>query len=296
MSVSDCSLPSGFLPALRSSQSAEFKCQPVTGLESGLSKPIRQPLHGFWQFIDAAIPVTAVMLGLEVLRLLHLTVASQGVALVAAIVYSSFAAGWAAGLIAAGIAICYELLLLSGPHLFSYTWESATRAGIFAASALTAAVLVGILKMRSEAATYSQARTWASKSLLAEAAQLQNILHQLPLAVLVCDAASDEIVFANEEARSILGADVKRVQSVGHACLFHVTGGRSYSPHEWPWRRCAQLRMAIDDEFLYSRDDGRLLFIRSHARPISGPDGQAVATVISFEEAERRREADRVAC
>jgi PAS domain-containing protein len=257
-----------------------------------LRHPFAQYLRGFWWFIDAAIPITLAILTLEVLPLLGVSAPTPGMVLVAAVGYSSFCAGWQAGLIATAIGVLYELLVFSGLH--HDAWQDGIRVATFSASALTATVLVGIRKRRTEAVVHSLARSRAAESLAAETAHLQGILHQLPLGVLVSDAPSGEIVFANEKASSILGPDVKRIQSIGYPCIYHASHGGSYSPHEWPWRRCVELRRAIEEEFLYSRADGRLVIIRARACPIADRDGRPIAAVLSFSDvAENRRAANR---
>lgn len=251
-------------------------------------------MRAFWWLVDAATPITIVILTIEVIHLLGISIPNPTAALLAAIVYSSFSAGWRAGLVSAAIATLYELLAFSSPYSFIYTWQDVIRVATFSASALTAIALAGLMKRRSEAATYSLARDWAAESLVAESAHLQGILHQLPLGVLVSDVASGEIVFANDKARSILGSDVSRIHSVGYPCICHLASGRSYSPYEWPWHRCAQLGLAIEEEFLYSRADGRLVIIRARACPIAGRDGQPIAVVMSFSDTgEHHRTANR---
>jgi len=282
MSVSDCSFPKGFLPALQSSEYSDSLSRPASSLDNSLRRPFAQSLRGFWWFIDAAIPITVAILTLEVLPLFGISAPTPGIVLVAAVAYSSFCAGWQAGLVATAIGMLYELVAFSGSHHDTYVWQDGIRVATFSAAALTATVLVGIRRRRTEAAVHSLERNRAAESLAAETAHLQGILHQLPLGVLVSDALSGEIVFANEKARSILGPDVKRLQSVGYPCIYHASHGASYSPHEWPWHRCVELRRAIEEEFLYSRADGRLVIIRARACPIADQDGRPIAAVMSF--------------
>ena len=83
----------------------------------------------------------------------------------------------------------------------------------FFASGVVAAVLVGILRKRVEATSYALAHHRAVETWKAELASLQSVLHQVPLGVLAADAASGDITFANDKARSILGDDVRRIHS-----------------------------------------------------------------------------------
>jgi PAS domain S-box-containing protein len=294
MSVSDCSFPHVFLPASQGSQPSGSASQPASGPESGWRHAFSEYLRGFWWFVDATIPITLAILALEVLPLLGVSAPTPGMVLLAAVAYSSFCAGWQAGLIATAIGMLYELLAFSSSHHYTYVWQDGMRVATFCASALTATMLVGIRKRRTEAAVHSLARNRAAESLAAETAHLQGILHQLPLGVLVSDAPSGEIVFANEKARSILGPDLKRIESIGYPCIYHASHGGSYSPHEWPWRRCVELRRAIEEEFLYTRADGRLVIIRARACPITDRDGRPIAVVLSISDvAENRRAANR---
>ena len=211
----------------------------------------------------------------------------------AAIVFTTLSAGRRAGLIATALAVIYEWLALCGASLSAATWRNAAVLALLAASSLVSVMIADRLKNRAESFGYSLARRSAEESLEAERLHVQHILHQLPLGVIVCDAASGDIVFANEKAIAILGPDVNRIRSVGYPCLFHLAGGRSYSPHEWPWIRCAQMRAAIDEEFLYSCADGRLAIVRARVSPVAGVDGRTVAAVMSFGDVtQRSRDAD----
>ena len=232
--------------------------------------------------MEAATPVAAAVLTLEVANLAGMDLPAPGAFLVAAIVYTTLSAGKRAGLFATMPAVIYESLALSAAHPGYVTWQQGVQLVLLTATAILSVMVAGMLKHRAESAGYSLARRWAEESLQAERSQAQRILHQLPLGVLVCDLASGDIVFANEKAIAILGPDVNRIRSVGYPCLFHLAGGGSYSPHEWPWNRCAQLRVAIDEEFLYSRADGRLAIVRARVCPVAGRDGHPVAAVMSF--------------
>jgi PAS domain-containing protein len=285
VSVSDCSFPSAFLYAARGSQDSADR--PHLAVAATLHpQTSAKPRTASWQFIGAVTPVAIIIFILEVLHLCGLAIPYPGVPLFCAILYASFLAGWRAGLLGTASAVLYELLTFSDGHLFAYTWQSAIRIATFASVALTAAILAGMLKRRSEAATYLLACNWAAESLAVQSARLQEVLHQLPLGVLVSDADSGEIVFANEHARSVLGYDLKRIHSVGQPCVFHAAGGKSYGkayiPDEWPWRRCIRLRMPVEEELLYAREDGRLVVLAARACPVPGQDGQPVAAVVSF--------------
>ena len=290
MSSPDYSFPSTFPSALRMSLSAQRKGMPASGGQAQLLSRI----HGWfrpWPSIKTAAPLAVAMLSLLVLRRCGVDVPSPGLLLLAAIVCTGFWSGMHAGLIATTFSILYELAAFSDRgHLFWYTSENAIRIGIFSISASIAAILVGILRKRVETATYALAHRRAIENWQAERASLESVLHQLPMGVLVADAASHEITFANERARAILGSDVRRLHSVGFPTMNHIDSGRSYSPDEWPLRRCVQTRMAIDEEFLYARDNGQLVILHSRTCPIYEQGGEVVAAVMSLTELAEKRQ------
>ena len=131
-------------------------------------------------------------------------------------------------------------------------------------------------------ATYKLAHHQAAEVLEVERTSLESVLHQLRMGVLMSDADSGEISFANDQARAILGGGVGRLHSIGYPRMFHAECGRSYSPDEWPLRRCVHIGKAVEEEFLYERDDGQLVVIGARACPIFGHNGHAVAAVMSF--------------
>jgi PAS domain-containing protein len=250
--------------------------------EAGLAA-LRIP--GPCDFVKAAAPLAIVMLTLEILHFFGIRVAVPGLPLLAAIVCTGFSAGMRAGLIAAAVSILYDLLW------FGYASEDGIlRVGVFSISAVITAVLVGMLRNRVEATTYALAHHRAVEMWKTESASLQSVLHQVPLGVLLADAASGDITFANEKARSILGDDIQRLHSVGFPSMSHIDSGRSYSPHEWPLRRCVAARMVIEEEFLYARENGQLAAIHARTCPIYDHAGQVIAAVMSLtESAEKKR-------
>ncbi|MFN7997168.1 MAG: PAS domain-containing protein [Bryobacteraceae bacterium] len=212
-----------------------------------------------------------------------MSVPGPGIPLVAAVVFTGISEGLQGGLYAALIGTMYEMVVYCySSGLFRVTPENGMRIATFAASAAFAAALVGILRKRAENQTYALAKQRTAAALEEERKHLQNILQQLPLGVLVSDAESGEITFANDRALAILGVNLGRLHSIGHPTMFHVESGRSYGPDEWPWRRCIQLRQAIDQDFLFAREDGELVAIGARACPVTTEDGKPIAAIMAF--------------
>lgn len=227
--------------------------------------------------------MAVVMLCLEILHFFGLSVVVPGLPLLAAVVCTGFSAGMGAGLVAAVVGILYELLTFSEtPHWFTYTAVSGIRIALFSVSAVMAAVLAGILRKRVEATTYALAHRRALEMWHEETGSLQSVLHQVPMGVLVADAATGDITFANDKARSILGDDIGRLHSVGFPSINRIDNGRSYSPDEWPLRRWVATRMAVEDEFLYVRVNGQIAVIHARTCPVYDQAGRVIVAVMSL--------------
>jgi len=236
--------------------------------------------------MQTAAPLALVVLSFEILRLFGVMVINPGLPLLAAIVYTGFAVGMQAALIAAGASVVYEVLALLGlPHFF--------QAGAFSLYASAAAMISGALHRHVETRASAEADRRAALKWQAESATLQDVLSKLPLGVLMADAASGEITFANQKARSILGDDLQRLHSIGFPSMNHIADGRSYSPDEWPWRRCVEECAAIEEEFLYVRDNGQIVIIHAHSTPICNPDGQVIAAIMSLIEVAEKKHLER---
>lgn len=235
----------------------------------------------------------AVILGLEILHLFGVPIAYPGLPLLAAIISTAFLAGMRAGLTATCIGILYELVVFSGFPNVAYTLGNAVRIAMFSVSGVLASVLVEILRKRVEAATWALAHREAAVAWQAEWVSLESVLHQLPLGVVVADTGSGEITFANDKARSLLGDNIDRIHSVGFPTMHHVDSGRSYSPDEWPLRRCAAQRMAIDEDFLYARESGQIAVLHGRACPIYDRSGRVIAAVMSLSDLPEKKSVER---
>lgn len=286
MSSVERPFPAVFSPPLRSSppSSVEQMTRAFQGIRPFRSFAFR--ITGFGHLAKTAAPLALAILGLEILHYFGVRVAVPGIPLLAAIVWMGFSSGLRVGLGATSIGILYELLTFSDEqHWFRYTSENWIRIAIFSAAALTAAILVGIQRKRVEAATYALAHRGAAETWQSETESLQSVLLQVPLGLLVADAVSGEITFANDKARSILGSNIQRLHSVGFPSMNHIDTGRCYGPDEWPLRRCVAARTMIEEDFLYVRENGQMALIHARSYPIYNRAGELIAAVMSFSEA-----------
>jgi PAS domain S-box-containing protein len=134
-----------------------------------------------------------------------------------------------------------------------------------------------------------EART---EELAAERARLAAIVEQLPAGVLLVDAVTSEVVFANAAAEAILGSAAPLGSREGYRA-----GGEPYQPGEWPIMRSLLTGEQVTNERaeLVQPDGGRVVIEFSSA-PIRDRAGQVIAAVSVFHDAtarERREAAER---
>jgi PAS domain S-box-containing protein len=112
---------------------------------------------------------------------------------------------------------------------------------------------------------------------------LDDVLRRMPAAVVVVDAASRSIVYANDRARQMVE------QQLGKAIpptltedweIFHVDG-RPYGVEEWPLVRSLSAGEEIlDEEYFNVRPDGTRLIVSCSSSPIYGDDRSVVGGVL----------------
>lgn len=122
-----------------------------------------------------------------------------------------------------------------------------------------------------------------------------DILDRMPVAVLVTEAPSGQVLWYNNRAEEILGHPVVPVSGSRDAALhggLHEDG-RPYEAHEYPLARVVSDGEVIERELLrYRRGDGRLVILEFNASRVTGPNGQPVA-VCSFQDVTKGHEAQR---
>jgi signal transduction histidine kinase len=128
-----------------------------------------------------------------------------------------------------------------------------------------------------------------------ERRQLHTVLEQAPLAIVVREAPSGRLMYANHRAELLLGADALPDQPVSRNEQFRGfdASGRPLAPEEWPLER-AMLRGEVVElqTMRIEHVDGRRMEISANAAPVRDASGRIVAGVTFFRDvaAERRRE------
>src|SRR5215207_10862821 len=134
-----------------------------------------------------------------------------------------------------------------------------------------------------------------------ERAAFEEVLRQMPAAVIVVEARSGEIVFTNTEAQQwteqVLGQRVpselgqyRDLQDSSNFQMLHPDG-RSYEVEEWPLTRSIRSGEEIrDEEIIYRLADGSRLWSRYNSSPIHNDEGRIVAGVaVVYDITEQKR-------
>jgi PAS domain S-box-containing protein len=126
-------------------------------------------------------------------------------------------------------------------------------------------------------------------------AAAEEVLRQMPAAVLIAEAPSGEIIFRNRVAqhmreRSLREAWATYLEDVGGFQIYHPDG-RPYATQEWPLMRSITDGEEVrDEEFVYPLADGSELFIRCNSSPLYDDEGRIVAgIVVAYDISEQMR-------
>ena len=118
-------------------------------------------------------------------------------------------------------------------------------------------------------------------------AGFEEVLRQMPAAVMIVEAPSGRIIFRNRRAQqwreqSPSQARATKLADAGNFEIYHPDG-RSYEMEDWPLIRCIRTGEVVrDEEFVYPLADGSMLLLRCDASPIYDDGGHIVAGVGLF--------------
>jgi PAS domain S-box-containing protein len=128
-----------------------------------------------------------------------------------------------------------------------------------------------------------------------ERRQLLTVLAQSPLAIIIVEAPSGRVLYANPKVSEVFGRDVLADQVASNSELyrgFHQDG-RPLQSHEWPIARAINQGQVVEHEVLtIEHASGRTAEIKVNAAPVRDATGNVVAGVAILWDvtAERRRE------
>jgi PAS domain S-box-containing protein len=123
----------------------------------------------------------------------------------------------------------------------------------------------------------------------------EEVLRQMPAAVLIAEAPSGVIIFRNREAQQIRDRSMRKAwatyfEDAGGFQIYHPDG-RPYESEEWPLMRSIRDGEEVRaEEFTYLLADGSELFMRCDSSPIYDEEGRIVAgIVVAYDNTERKR-------
>jgi signal transduction histidine kinase len=127
---------------------------------------------------------------------------------------------------------------------------------------------------------------------------LEAAIRQLPAAVVIAEAGSGRLLFANEHVVKVWRQAQLPSASVAEYREwqgFHADG-RPYEPQDWPMARAVRGERIEGEDIHVVRGDGTRGIIRVSAAPVTGADGERLAAVVTFHDVTpERREQDALA-
>ena len=124
---------------------------------------------------------------------------------------------------------------------------------------------------------------------------LAEVVRQMPIGVVLAEAASGRIVFGNAEAQRIWPVlPATAIDATASWSVFHLDG-RRYTPDEWPMARALlHGETVVDEELEIRRADGSRAIISLNAGPVRDEMGGIRAGVATFTDVGERKQAEAI--
>lgn len=139
-------------------------------------------------------------------------------------------------------------------------------------------------------------REHSSEQHRADKALLEEVLRQMPAAVIIAEARTGKIILGNKQVEEIWGHPALASRNVGEYGDwrgFHPDG-RPLDAQEWPLARSlTKGEMVTDEEVEIERADGARRTILVSSAPIYSRDNQIIAGVVTFYDITERKQAER---
>jgi PAS domain S-box-containing protein len=151
-------------------------------------------------------------------------------------------------------------------------------------------------KARKEAEVARQYSENLLKELEQQQAFLRVVIDQAPSGLIIAEAPSGKITFANEKAIEWMGEDLRQIKAFAEYTQYEIlhTNGVPYEAEECPMAR-ALLRgeMVVEEEMVVYNQSGKQLHILASAVPIRNEQGEIFAAVMTFHDTTERYELER---
>jgi two-component system CheB/CheR fusion protein len=142
------------------------------------------------------------------------------------------------------------------------------------------------------------ARKRAEQEILAAQERVQAVLEQMPTAILISQAPSGRLMFANRRAEALFPNVAGRIPQQERdspalpAIQGRHEGGRAYRPEEWPLARSlARDEVITDEEIEVTNPAGETRILSVSASPVRDASGATVAVVGAFSDITQRNTA-----
>jgi two-component system CheB/CheR fusion protein len=142
------------------------------------------------------------------------------------------------------------------------------------------------------------ARKRAEQEILAAQERVQAVLEQMPMAILISQAPSGRLMFANHQAEALFPNVAGRIPQPEHdspalpAIQGRHIGGKAYRPEEWPLARAlAGNELITDEEIEVTNSSGETRILSVSASPVRDARGTTVAVVGAFSDITQRKTA-----
>lgn len=125
--------------------------------------------------------------------------------------------------------------------------------------------------------------------------QFAAVLQQIPVGVLIADAASGELLLANDQGKQIVGYSYDHrypIEAYDNETPFsgYFPNGDRYQPEDWPLARSLRSGEVVKNEVIeLVRSNGEQVFIEVNSAPIFAPEGGIVAAAVVFQDVTDRK-------
>jgi two-component system CheB/CheR fusion protein len=140
------------------------------------------------------------------------------------------------------------------------------------------------------------ARKRAEQEILAAQERVQAVLEQMPTAILISQAPSGRLMFANRRAEALFPNVAGRIPQQEHdspalpAIQGRHASGTAYRPEEWPLARSlASDQVITDEEIEVTNPAGETRILSVSASPVRDASGAVVAVVGAFSDITQRK-------
>lgn len=136
------------------------------------------------------------------------------------------------------------------------------------------------------------------QTLLAEHAQFEAVLRQMPAGVMIADAATGNLVLSNQQAHQILQYEYElylELEQYTSEVPFRIYrgDGHLYAPHEYPLVRSLQHGEVIThEEVIVDHHNGSRIFLDARSSPVFDRQGKIISAVTVFQDITHKKQTE----